>query len=91
MPLTLEERDEIIMTSCNLELMIAIRLSIAAKFPRAWIIIHNVENKWGIEVLNNYGQHLTKDKIEEVEFFIEEFMLNYHSEDTEVDKPEEDE
>lgn len=81
MPLPLEERNEILVCNDKKELMIKLRKKITEKFRRLWVLVHNDANtnRWGIEVANCWGGNLDQEKKDEVEFFIEEFMLNYHS------------
>lgn len=91
MPLPLEERDEILVCNDNRDLMIELRGKIVANFPRIWIMIHHDMgvNRWGIEVADNWGQPLPKEKREKIKLLIEDFMINYHSSQKELDKPTE--
>jgi len=94
MPLPLEERNEILVCNDKKDLMIELRKKIYEKFRKLWVLVHydGSENRWGIEVSNCWGGVLDKDKRFEVEYFIEEFMLDYHSsleEEEDEDEPKE--
>ena len=73
-----EEMDEIVVCNDSKELMLSLRETLLAKFPRIWVLVHkDSSNRFGIELANNWGNHLPKDKQEEIQEFIEKYMLDY--------------
>lgn len=80
MPIPIKDRKEILAKSDNKDLMLELRNAISANFDKIWIFVHcnkiNNINTYGIEVCNEWGSQLPKNKGEEVSLFINNWMKN---------------
>lgn len=77
MALPLSDREEIIVTNDDVNLLNELRLSLLSNFPRTWVLLYNDSNEkiYGIEVLNPSGGRVEKDKDGLIREYIEKFML----------------
>jgi len=77
MALPISERDEIIITNKSVELLSELRTSLLANFPKTWVLLYNDSNEkiYGIEVMNDIGGRVSKDKDNSIREYIEKFMI----------------
>jgi len=77
MALPISERDEIIITNKSVELLSELRTSLLANFPKTWVLLYNDSNEkiYGIEVMNDIGGRVSKDKDNSIREYIEKFMM----------------
>lgn len=77
MALPISERDEIIVTNESVELLSELRTSLLANFPKTWVLLYNDTNEkiYGIEVMNDIGGRVSKDKDNSIREYIEKFMM----------------
>jgi hypothetical protein len=77
MALPISERDEIIVTNESVELLSELRTSLLANFPKTWVLLYNDSNEkiYGIEVMNDIGGRVSKDKDNSIREYIEKFMI----------------
>ncbi len=77
MALPISERDEIIVTNENVELLSELRTSLLANFPKTWVLLYNDTNEkiYEIEVMNDIGGRVSEDKDNSIREYIEKFMM----------------
>ena len=76
MSLPLTERSEVLIHNKSREVILLLRDKLLKAFPRTWVMVHHdqVENIWGIEVANNWGNKVPQDKQQKIQEFIADYI-----------------